>query len=373
MSGIYIHIPFCKKACTYCNFHFSTSMRYKDEMLHSIKKEIDQRHHFLSNKELDSIYFGGGTPSVLSAAEVDGILHQISKYFNYTNQTEISFECNPDDINPAYLKMLFQTGVNRISLGVQSFHEADLQFMNRSHNAAQAEQSIRDIIDSGFENFTVDLIYGTPSTSHAVWKKNIYKLLEFKVPHISAYALTVEEKTALHHRIKTGQLPKLNDVHSAEQFEIIMDILASHGYIHYEISNYALPGKQAIHNSNYWNRKPYLGLGPSAHSFWPNIRSWNVANNQKYMKNVNDGNFENESEQLSPDDIYNETVLTELRTSKGIQFSSIEKMGDTYFQHLSTQSQHPWLQDLIVRNEQSISLTTKGKHYADKISADLFI
>lgn len=323
MAGIYIHIPFCKQACNYCDFHFSTSLRHKDSLLEAIIKEIDIRKEKWKNIEFETIYFGGGTPSILNPGDIEKLLDKLYKEFNI-HATEISLEGNPDDLKLEKLKAYKSFGINRLSVGVQSFHEADLKLLNRSHNAKQAVEALENISKAGFTNFNLDLIYGIPGLDDNKWVENIELALKFNAPHISAYALTVEDKTALKHLIKTGKLPAVSDTQSAEQFDILRKLLSGKGFEHYEISNFAKKGYHSRHNTLYWQNIPYLGLGPSAHSFKNNRRSWNIANNSLYMKKLSSGDFYDE-ELLSDKDIYNEKIMTGLRTSRGINLQNLSE------------------------------------------------
>ena len=270
MSGIYLHIPFCRKACHYCDFHFSTSLKYRSDLVSALVQEIEQRASSF-NYPLETIYFGGGTPSVLNEAELNQIFAAIHSKFNTSSVTEVTFEANPDDCSKANLKLWETLGINRLSIGVQSFKAEDLEWMNRSHNAAQAVQCLMDAQAIGFDHINLDLIYGLPHHTLADWKSNVARAFEMPVNHISAYSLTVEPKTALDHFIKTKQRPPINDAHSNEAFVYFQQAIAEEGWEHYEVSNYCKPGAYAKHNTNYWKQRPYLGIGPSAHSFDSNV------------------------------------------------------------------------------------------------------
>ena len=286
MAGIYIHIPFCRQACHYCNFHFSTSLKYKDEVIAAILCELEMRKDYLQGAEITSIYLGGGTPSLLGQADIEQIFNQISRLFSLANPIEITLEANPDDLSPQKVKMLRTTPINRFSIGIQSFFEEDLQFMNRAHNAEEAVKCIQEVQRAGFENITIDLIYGAPTTTDQHWVQNLQIALDLRVPHISSYCLTVEEKTALAHFVATGKVSELDENQAERQFTMLVRTLESAGFDHYEISNFALPGRYAQHNTGYWMGMPYLGVGPSAHSFDGLSRQWNVANNAAYLKAV---------------------------------------------------------------------------------------
>lgn len=372
---IYFHIPFCKQACHYCDFHFSTSLKYKDEMLLAMKNELNIRSSYLEDKKISSIYFGGGTPSILEADELSQLIDEVGKHFEITDQAEITLEANPDDLHKSKVQALRNTAVNRFSIGIQSFFEEDLLWMNRAHHAEEARSSIMRVQDAGFENITCDLIYGYPLLTNQKWKANMQQLIDFQVPHISSYSMTVEKKTALDHLINKGKTPPLNEEQSAEQMLMLMDTLTAAGYDHYEISNFAKPGKYAQHNSNYWKGKHYLGIGPSAHSFNGNSRSWNIANNALYTKALLSKELAQETETLSKDDQFNEYVMTSLRTIWGIdQQYIIRTFGSDYNNELLKNIQ-PYLEngEVHVSKEQTITLTPKGKLIADQIASDLFI
>ncbi len=374
MSGIYIHIPFCKQACHYCNFHFSTSLKYKDDMVDSICKEIDLRKDYLIEKNLTSIYFGGGTPSLLSKENLDQIFNSLAKYYNWSIDTEITLEANPDDLSQEKLKVFSNSPINRLSIGIQSFAQSDLEYMNRAHNAIEAESSIKKAQDIGLINITADLIYGSPTTSDKTWNENIDKIIAFDIPHISAYALTVEEGTALHHFVNTGKVKSVDESVAANQFEILMDRLSTSGYDHYEISNFAKKSHYAVHNSNYWLGVPYLGLGPAAHSFdGENTRSWNLSNNPKYIKSIQKNELPIEHEKLSIEDAYNEFVLIRLRTIWGIDIIDLSTKFPLQKNHF-LQKVEPYLNSNHVDIQKGVyRLTNSGKLIGDKISMELFV
>ena len=318
MAGIYIHIPFCRKACHYCNFHFSTSLKQKDELLAAILKEIEIQKKYLNTAEIETVYLGGGTPSVLSIKDLDILFKTLDTHFTIKDTAEITLEANPDDLSLDYLQELKQhSRINRLSIGIQSFSEEDLLWMNRAHNAIDAKACIEYAQDAGFDNLTVDLIYGAPTTSDEQWLKNMKTVFDYDIPHISCYALTVEKDTALHNLVKKGKMPPIDEEKSARHFEMLMFEMKRFGYLHYEISNFAQPNHFARHNSNYWLGVPYLGLGPSAHSFDGTSRQWNIANNAVYIKSLNDNKVPFERENLTPAQRYNEYVMTTLRTIWG--------------------------------------------------------
>ena len=376
MAGIYVHIPFCKQACHYCNFHFSTTLASKDAFIEALLKEITLRKDYLQNEEVNTIYFGGGTPSLLKVQEINQIIKTISGSFRLGGDLEITLEVNPDDIASKDLRFLTDlrsTGINRISIGIQSFDSEDLKFMNRSHCNEQALRAIENCLNSGYHNINADLIYGTPTLTDKNWEHNLFRLVDFEVPHISAYALTVEEKTALHSFIKKGEIKAIDDVKVAAQFEMLVEILTNNNFMHYEISNFAIEGFISRHNTSYWQNQNYLGFGPSAHSYNGNTRQWNVANNRRYidqiMKNIPD--FELET--LSLKNKYNEYILTSLRTMWGIDlFYLKENFGKAIGKHFLKQVQKH-INNSIFLIDKNYILTKDGKLFADRIASDLFI
>ena len=342
-------------------------------MVAAIVQEIKMRSDYLSIKDLSSIYFGGGTPSLLERHDLEEIFSELSSHFSWNDQTEITLEANPDDLSPAKLKDLKDAGINRLSIGVQSFNQEDLTFMNRAHDALEAEKCIHDAQEAGFHNISADLIYGSPTTSDAIWESNIEKMIGLNIPHISAYCLTVEEGTALHHFVKTGKTAGTNDEKSSRQFDILMTRMADADYDHYEISNYAKPEYYAIHNTNYWKGVPYLGIGPSAHSYdGHSIRSWNVAHNPKYIKEIKVGNLPIEHEHLTEKDRYNEKILINLRTKWGISEEEIQSDFPKYYHNFQEKIQDFVSSGNLVKVKGSYVLSTQGKHIADRISMELF-
>jgi len=372
---IYFHIPFCKQACHYCDFHFSTSLQYKKEVLAAMKKEIALRAAYLEDNQISSIYFGGGTPSILEADEIMELIDQVSQYFEIDNHAEITLEANPDDLDKNKVQALRQTAVNRFSIGIQSFFEEDLSWMNRAHNAEEALSSIKRVQDAGFENITCDLIYGYPLLTDQKWKSNMQQLIDLQVPHISSYSMTVERKTALDHMIHKGKTPPLNEEQSAEQMLLLIDTLTNAGYEQYEISNFAKPGKYAIHNSNYWKGKHYLGIGPSAHSFNKISRSWNLANNALYLKSLAENNLPLETEILSKKDRFNEYIMTSLRTKWGVDPAYVKNnFGTEYLNDLMGQvKDFQQAGHILVSPEKIITLSPTGKLLGDQIASELFI
>jgi len=372
MSGIYIHIPFCKKACHYCNFHFSTSLKLKEEMVAAICKEIAIRRDYLVDRDLKSIYFGGGTPSLLQEEDLASIFETLAKHFNWSTSAEITLEANPDDINPEKLLIFKKMGINRLSIGVQSFFDEDLLWMNRAHQATEALKSIKMAQDAGFSNITIDLIYGSPVTKMEMWESNIQQALRLEIPHISSYCLTVEEKTALFHQVKTGKTLAPDPEKSNDQFAMLMHTLTNAGYDHYEISNFGKPGHHAVHNTNYWKGAHYLGLGPSAHSYNGTSRSWNVAHNKKYIDALGTDVLPLETETLSDATRYNEYIMTGLRTMWGVGQADIRSFGELYLNYFETMIQPEIVSGLVKTDNERYYLTREGKFFADRIAMDLF-
>jgi oxygen-independent coproporphyrinogen-3 oxidase len=372
MAGIYIHIPFCKQACHYCDFHFSTSLKYKDELLQSILKEIRLQKNYLDNETIDTIYFGGGTPSLLSADEINLLIGTITGLHTVSANAEITLEANPDDLDKAKLTSLKQTEINRLSIGIQSFFDDDLEWMNRVHRSKEAEASVKRAQDTGFENITVDLIYGYPLLNDAKWKHNLKKVFELDVPHVSSYSMTVEPKTALASFIKKKKQPAMDDQQSAEQFILLMDAMQSQGFEHYEISNFCKPGHYSRHNSNYWKGVKYLGIGPSAHSYNGETRQWNVANNAKYIQVLETSKIPAETELLTETDRLNEYIMTSLRTMWGLDLNKLNLIAAGSGALLLKAAERFFDNYWIVQKDDIIYLTQIGKLYADNIASGLF-
>ena len=373
MSGIYIHIPFCKQACYYCDFHFSTSVKKKGELVEMLCREIILRKEELPGKILQTVYFGGGTPSLLSAEELQHIFKTIRENFTLAEDAEITLEANPDDLSREKLEVFKSAGINRLSIGVQSFFEEDLKLMNRAHNATEALESIV-MAKEYFENISIDLIYGIPGMSDERWLKNIEMALDLGLPHFSCYALTVEPNTALKKFIDKGIIKPVDDEAAAAHFEILTRTLKNAGYVHYEFSNFGKPGYFSQNNTAYWMGKPYLGIGPSAHSYDGNSRKWNVSNNSLYIKSLERGEIPLQEEKLSIVDKYNEYVMTRLRTMWGVSLAEVrEKFGDQIYNYLIEQSEPLLHDELLQIKEDVLSITNKGKFLSDGISADLFL
>lgn len=374
MAGIYLHIPFCKKACHYCDFHFSTSPQYKDQMLQALGQEIDLRKNYLAGESIETIYFGGGTPSLLSADELQILIGAITDLYEVSPTAEITLEANPDDLNTQKVREFRQTLINRFSIGIQSFFEEDLKWMNRAHTAREAHSSIKRVQDAGFENITADLIYGFPLLSNPKWEHNIQQLIELHIPHISSYSMTVEPATALSSFIKKGEQKPMDEGQSTAQFLILMEQLIEADFEHYEISNFAKPGLYSKHNSNYWEGVSYLGIGPSAHSFNGESRQWNISNNSNYIDQIGLKKIPAEMEVLSTENRINEYIMTSLRTSKGMSLQKItERFGSDYSNEVRNGLEPFADKNWINLNDQIVTLTTDGKLFADHIASELFI
>jgi oxygen-independent coproporphyrinogen-3 oxidase len=372
LAGIYIHIPFCKQACHYCDFHFSTSLKKKDEMVLAIAKEIAMRKNEFEDEVIKTIYFGGGTPSILEVSDLKFLIDEVYKNYKVSENPEITIEANPDDLSENRIIELSKTPINRLSIGIQSFFEEDLQLMNRAHNSAEAKKCL-EIATQYFDNISVDLIYGTPGMSNERWLENIQIALELNIPHISSYALTVEPKTALHKFIKDGIISQPDDAVAYEQFLILVDTLEKNKFIHYELSNFGKENYFSRNNSAYWLGKKYIGIGPSAHSYDGKNRSWNVSNNAIYLKSISENTLPSEIEILSETDQYNEYIMTGLRTIWGVSLNKIEaEFGERYLKYLM-QNAEKYLDDAKLILENNILRTTrKGKFFCDGIASDLF-
>jgi len=373
MAGIYIHIPFCKKACTYCDFHFSTSLTYADEMVDAICTEIRLKKDRVPTESIGSIYFGGGTPSVLPVKAFEKIFNTLSSCFSISSAAEITIEANPDDLDPHKIKALKQLPINRFSIGIQSFFEEDLIWMNRAHTAIEAETCIKRSQDAGFENLSIDLIYGYPLLTDQKWTHNIEKAIALKTPHISAYSLTVEAKTALANAIQKGKQLALSDEQSVAQFLLLNQKLTAAGFEQYEISNYSLPGRYAVHNTNYWRGVPYLGIGPSAHGFDGNTRYLNIANNAKYLASLAKKQLPETREELSIIDQFNEYIMTALRTQWGVDLNHISSnFGRSYAEQTRSQASKYIANEKIINHNDILTLSSQGKLFADGIASSLF-
>lgn len=374
MAGIYIHIPFCRQKCHYCNFYSLASKKHAEEFVLALIKEIAFQQHYLEGEEVQSVYFGGGTPSLLSIDSIQKIEVALKNYYNIKHDAEITLEANPDDVSALYLQQLKNTFINRLSMGVQSFFDDDLHFLNRVHAAADAKNAIKMAQDAGFDKLTIDLIYGIPGLTDAKWKANVDYFLKTGIKHLSAYALTVEARTALAQFIQKGKMPPVDELQSVRQFEYLMQQMEEAGFVHYEISNFAMPGHYSRHNSLYWAGGNYLGLGPSAHSYNGHTRQWNVANLKQYIQMAGITETLAEKEVLTLEQRYDEYVMTSLRTSWGCDLVHIQNAFGKKYSDYCLQQASKYVQSgkLEMRNN-SLFLTQSGKHFADGIASDLFL
>lgn len=372
MSGIYLHIPFCRKACHYCNFHFSTSLKLKNEFIQALILEIKRKKN--TNLLIETLYFGGGTPSLLNPEELHQIFDCLNDSFNLSEIQEITLECNPEDINTQQLQSWLNMGINRLSIGVQSLNDHELKLMNRNHLSEQSKKSVELAVEAGFQNLTLDLIYGTPWKSLQDWEHELCWALNSGINHLSAYALTIEPKTALAHQVKKGQVPEPLDDRMTEDFMLLQDIISEFGWDAYEISNYCKPNHRSKHNSNYWKGIPYLGFGPSAHSFDGKFtRSWNINNNAKYIEGEMNSSPFTEFEELSDMERCNELIMTKLRTREGLNTSELGEKSMTWerdnLRFLKSAQKKGWLS---IQNSQ-IQLTNDGKLLSDHIISELML
>ena len=373
MSGIYIHIPFCKQACHYCDFHFSTNLKKKDEMVLALAKEIEMRKSEFQDEIVETIYFGGGTPSILQIADLRFLIDEVYRNYKVVENPEITVEANPDDLTENRIIELSKNKVNRLSIGIQSFFEDDLMMMNRAHNVEEAKKCLA-IATHYFDNISIDLIYGVPEMSNEKWLQNIETALSFGVPHISSYALTVEPKTALHSFIQKGIIPSPDDEVAQEHFQILVDKLSENGFIHYELSNFGKENYFSKNNSSYWLGKKYIGIGPSAHSYDGKNRGWNVSNNSLYIKSIQENKLPIEIETLTKTDRYNEYIMTGLRTIWGVSLERIEQeFGITYLDYLNQQAAKFIEDHLLFVDDNILRTNKKGKILSDGIASDLFL
>ncbi len=374
MASIYIHIPFCKQACNYCDFHFSTSTKMKNDFVAALIQEIELRKEIFNHQVISSIYFGGGTPSLLSFDELSMIFQKLYRCFTIDADAEITLEANPDDLTFQKISELIKSPINRLSIGVQSFRDEDLRFMNRAHSATEALNSINMARDAGFQNITIDLIYGTPGMSNEDWKSNLRKSFELNLTHLSCYALTVEEKTPLYYQILKKKMPPVIEQQSAVQFQILMSEMYRYGYEQYEISNFCKDNTYSKHNSAYWKKKQYLGFGPSAHSYIGHSRMWNVCNNATYINTLALSELPLEKETLSAHDRYNEYIMTSLRTKWGCNVHEIENCYSASFaEYFKAQIKRHEMNGCIIKNNGIYTLSDSGKLLADHITSDLFL
>jgi len=371
LSGIYIHIPFCKQACHYCDFHFSTQTQRIGEMSDMIVWELEKRSDFLPlNDPVQTIYFGGGTPSLLKEREIASIINTIYRNYN-VDIKEFTLEANPDDLQAQKLKTMKSLGIDRLSIGIQSFDQKILKFYNRAHNSQESLKAIDLAKNAGFEKLSMDLIYGFPHEDHSIWEKDLKQALLLDPGHISSYALTIEPKTALGNWLKKGRFKEASEDFVAEQFEMLQGAMSKSGYMQYEISNFGKPGQFALHNTNYWMGVPYLGIGPSAHSFDGKKRGYNIANNVIYIKSIREGKLPYRVDNLSGEDLVNEYIMTSLRTMWGC---SLDKLKMDFGVVLDGEELKKLKGlDLIINHGNAIKLTDKGKLLADTVAASLFI
>ncbi len=374
MAGIYLHVPFCKQACHYCDFHFSTNTRRRGEMIRAMTQELALQSQYLGGDEVHTIYFGGGTPSLLSAAEIDQLLRAIYQHFRVATSPEITLEANPDDLSYEKAQRWHQRGINRLSIGIQSFHDPHLTYLNRAHNAAEASTCVQQAQDAGFNNLSIDLIYAIPAEDHRVWEQDLAQALALQPQHISAYCLTIEEKTVFGRWQQQGKLHEASDTFAAEQFEMLNNALLSARYDPYEVSNFCQPGYYARHNTSYWQGKKYLGVGPSAHSFDGQSRRHNVANNARYQRAIAQGEILYEEELLSRTDRINERVMTGLRTKWGCDLEHLK----TVYQFDLYEAHKDYVDGLVTDGRATLEarklvLTPRGKLWADGIAQELFV
>ncbi len=374
MAGVYIHIPFCKQKCSYCDFHFTTNQDRVCEMINGIVKELQMQKEYLKGDLVQTIYFGGGTPSILPYEEIKRLLETVYENYPVTPDAEITLEANPDDLNREKLLAMKNAGINRLSIGIQSFHNENLKLMNRAHSAEEAKNCLELVKETGFTNLSLDLIYGIPAENHTIWQKDLAAALAFHPHHISAYCLTIEEGTALANWIKKGSFQGVDEEFAAQQFEILMDTLAKNEYEQYEISNFCLPGYYSRHNSNYWKKGKYLGIGPSAHSYDGESRQFNVANNTKYLNALAEQRPQYLYEMLEPQDQVNEYIMTSLRTQWGCDLQLLQANFKHDLMAENTAYIHSLLESerAIIRDNHLI-LTNKGKLLADAITSELFL
>lgn len=372
MSGIYVHIPFCKQACVYCDFHFSTLKNNYGSMLKALVEEAKQRKDYLASPVVNTLYFGGGTPSILGVESIKWLVSELSAIFQISEEAEISLEANPDDLSEDYLKALASSPINRLSIGIQSFKEEDLRFMNRAHNAEESIRCLELLPKYGFSNYTIDLIYGLPRQSVEDWLWQLDFVKRFKVPHFSAYALTVEENTALHHQVKNAQV-SLKDESAWEHFQVLQAFAEAENYNHYELSNFCKAGAESRHNTSYWQSKPYLGLGPSAHSFNGKSRTWNISNNTLYLKGVENRTAYGKTESLELNDRYNELVMTRLRLIGGLDLKVLEENYEAqYLDYCLQEAKKEIAKGRLILKDNHLKIPAEYRFQSDGIAASLF-
>lgn len=371
---LYLHFPFCRRACSYCDFHFSVNHREMDEVIDAMIREMEIRKEELPDKILDSVYFGGGTPSLMNEKQLHQFFGEIARLFQIAPNAEITLEANPDDLTKEKLKLLRETPVNRLSIGVQSFSDNHLQLMNRAHSAAMALQSIHDAADAGFTNLTIDLIYGVPGMTMEEWRSNLETAFSLPVNHLSCYHLTIEKKTVLNKMVTGGKIIPVEEDESLQQFELLMDLTEAQGFDHYEISNFARKGFYSRHNRAYWNDTPYLGIGPSAHSYTGIERRWNVSSNAAYVASLKQGELPSKGEVLTTQNHYNEYIMTGLRTSAGVDAGVIlARFGETVLQDFLVQAGRWMERGELLQEGNRYYLSRRGKLLADRIAAGFFL
>lgn len=372
MAGLYIHVPFCVKRCLYCDFYSNTEMKYKDSFVSAISREMELRREYLGNESLETIYFGGGTPSQLQAEDFDKIFNAIHRLFDTTNCTEITLEANPDDITPEYMSALRALPFNRISMGVQSFNPEDLRFLNRRHNREQAIRAVNLCKEKGITNISIDLIYGLPGQTRQAWEANLDEAIRLDIPHLSAYHLIYEEGTALYKLLEAGKVSPVEEDISVTLFSTLIDKLTAAGYLHYEISNFARPGHFSRHNSSYWTGKKYLGLGPSAHSYNGTEREWNKSSLSLYLKGITTGIPDIETETLNLHTRYNDYIITGLRTMWGVNLNDIQTIfGKELYDYCLSQAASPIKQGTLIQSGHTLTLSKTGIFISDSIMSDL--
>lgn len=370
---LYLHIPFCAQACHYCDFHFSTRLAGREALVAALVRELELQKSYLSGTPLDTVYFGGGTPSLLTEPELDALSEAIHRNFSVKKTAEITLEANPDDLTVEKLRALRRVGVNRLSVGIQSFDEGHLRHLHRLHSATEGEASVRRAQDAGFENLSIDLIYAIPAEGHGIWESDLQKATALGVPHLSAYCLTIEPQTVFGNWLRRKKIRPIDETFAAVQFEMLTEHLQTHGYEHYEISNFALPGRYSRHNTSYWRQEPYLGVGPSAHSFdGATSRQFNVAHNARYVEAIGRGEIPAEVEILSEKDRVNEYLLTGLRTHWGCDLAFLKKISETGHA-LVLALVPPFVErGWVIFDEDTLRLTSAGKLFADRVASELF-
>ena len=373
MASVYIHVPFCKQACNYCNYHFSTKLEKKDLLINCLLKEIELRRNELKNKKVHSIYFGGGTPSILTKSIIKSLIDSVRQNFNLDKKIEISLEVNPDDVKDGDIENYIEIGINRISIGVQSFFDSDLDLMNRRHNSNQAITVIKEV-KKYLKNYSIDLIYGLPNMTIDKWSKNLKKAMGFSPPHISAYALTIEENTVFNDWVNKKKINLLSEKEVLNQFNFTLDFLDKKGYDHYEISNFGKKNFYSKNNESYWLGESYVGIGPSAHSFDGEYRSWNISNNIKYINSIKLNKLPASREKLTKNDKFNEYIMIGLRTIWGVSSKKILKeFGKEYLSLIELKSKNHIRSSNLFWDEDILRISKKGKFLTDGIASDLFI